>query len=476
MATQKGNRKDNILTGTNDTDLLFGLGGEDTLNGKSGDDTLIGGKGNDQVQGSKGSDLIIWNEGDGSDAIDGGADNDVVIINYAGEISLRNKSGQAIVERKNKKAFRLEIDSIEQFEINGDQSRDRLTVKPLQGAGVGLVTFSGNGGKDIFDGRKTKTNLIINGGSGRDRLTGGRGDDTISSGKGTDHVNGGAGQDRIIWNEGDGDDLIDAGANIDIVEENFSGDTVLAQSDGSATFGRTGANPFTMTIDNAELFEINGETGDDSLTVIDLFNTDVIAVTFSGNEGNDRLDASATNTRIEAIGGQGNDTLIGGSGTIADSSGEVIGDTLSGGKGKDEFWFASDPFGGNPPTSNLNQPDEITDFKAGQDQFAFDQQTFAINALKFQQNTSSDLSDGNLLVLTDAFASADEAASAIADNEAIVAKEGFFVYFNTTLGVSRIVYSSDLATGGSTSVIANLTNQTEVGSQDDFSKLDFKLV
>jgi len=70
--------------------------------------------------------------------------------------------------------------------------------------------------------------------------------------------------------------------------------------------------------------------------------------------------------------------------------------------------------------------------------------------------------NGNVLVLTDVFANAGAAAAAINNNANITAEEGVFVYFNSTLGITRMVYSENLGAGGDISVLANLNNQTTV--------------
>ncbi|WP_424940741.1 CARDB domain-containing protein [Aliiroseovarius sp. S253] len=65
----KGNRKDNVLTGTDasDTiqgnggnDVLYGLGGNDLLEGGTGNDTLIGGLGDDVIDGGDGNDTAVF--------------------------------------------------------------------------------------------------------------------------------------------------------------------------------------------------------------------------------------------------------------------------------------------------------------------------------------------------------------------------------------------------------------------------------
>ena len=61
----RGNKRDNILNGTENAEEIRGLGGNDVLSGLAGDDTLLGGSGNDTLDG-----------GAGDDAIDGGTGTD----------------------------------------------------------------------------------------------------------------------------------------------------------------------------------------------------------------------------------------------------------------------------------------------------------------------------------------------------------------------------------------------------------------
>ncbi|MEB3181884.1 MAG: hypothetical protein VKL59_23050 [Nostocaceae cyanobacterium] len=181
---------------------------------------------------------------------------------------------------------------------------------------------------------------------------------------------------------------------------------------------------------------INGEAGDDLL---------------SGDDGNDIVN-----------GGYGNDLLTGGEGQ----------DTLTGGAGQDVFLFSDQPFSGSSPSPT----DILTDYQIGTDKLAFSSFQFGIEELNFQKGNSNQLSgNNNLLVLLDPFPNAAAAAQAIANNNAITADAGFFVYFNTTLGFSRVVFSQDLSDGGQISVLGNLTNQTNPANQGLFSSQDFLL-
>jgi serralysin len=185
-----------------------------------------------------------------------------------------------------------------------------------------------------------------------------------------------------------------------------------------------------------------------------------------GGEGKDVLD-----------GGTGRDLLVGGAGV----------DTLTGGEGKDIVFFSEAPFAGGTPVtaangiSVLNQPDIITDFHSGTDVLAFDGDKLGIDKFQFASGSINDAfssfnGNSNLIVLTDSFANAAAAAKALDNNIAVTADEGIFVYFNSTLGFARAVFSQDLSDGGPISVLGNLTNITNPNGLASFTQQDFALV
>lgn len=228
---------------------------------------------------------------------------------------------------------------------------------------------------------------------------GGRGNDILVAGGGNNTLRGGNGNDLLLG--GDGSDTLEGGTNRD---------TLI------------------------------GGLGDDVL---------------DGGGGIDLLDGGAGADLLN--GGNGNDQLVGGDGV----------DTLTGGAGADRFTYNGNVFANGTPTlavgpdiNVLNTPDIITDYTIGEDQFVFDQTNLGLDSLVFQKgNADAIINDGNAIVLTDGFAAAGGAARAIANNNNITAREGVFAYFNTTLGITRVVYSNDLANGGDISVLANLDNQ-----------------
>ncbi|MEO1350927.1 MAG: calcium-binding protein, partial [Cyanobacteria bacterium J06635_15] len=117
---------------------------------------------------------------------------------------------------------------------------------------------------DLFFGGKGNDTII--GGAGIDVAFAGKGDDTVIGQTGNDIAFLGSGNDRFIWNNGDGSDFINGGLGFDVTEVNGAdgpGDEFdLSQVDGQAIFNRLNLGLFTLTNEEIEQFEINGQGGD----------------------------------------------------------------------------------------------------------------------------------------------------------------------------------------------------------------------
>jgi Ca2+-binding RTX toxin-like protein len=260
-------------------------------------------------------------------------------------------------------------------------------------------------------------------------------------------------------------DDIFLGSTGNLIANGRGGDDVLVGKRGNDRF--SGGQGNDLLIGGDGLDTLTGDNGADTL---------------SGGLGDDQLDGGNGSDFLD--GGAGADTLIGGDGNDQLVGGDGI-DTLTGGSGNDQFIYSGNLFANGTPALAgqtgirvLNQPDVITDYTIGQDQFVFDKRDTRINSLVFQKGISSQLADGNVIVLQDSFAAAGAAARAIANNQNIQADEGIFVYFNTTLGLTRVVYSEDLGDGGDISVLANLDNQrgsTGLANLTNFTAADFAL-
>jgi Ca2+-binding RTX toxin-like protein len=425
-----GNDGDDTLNGLGGNDLLRGGNNNDFMRGARGNDTLVGDKGSDYFNGGRGDDRMIWNDGDGSDTMRGGIGADVTEFNgsvaQGDDLILKADGAKANFQRINLVPITLDVDDTEQFEINGLGGDDTLNVKDLAATDVQQVNFKGGDGNDRLDASQTNVKIYANGGNdndtmlggnntdtligaqGNDLLRGGNNNDSLYGGsdndtlvgdKGSDYFNGGRGDDRMIWNDGDGSDTMRGGIGADVTEFNgsvASGDDLVLKADGAkANFQRINLVPITLDVDDTEQFEINGLGGDDTLNVKDLAATDVQQVNFKGGDGNDRLDASQTNVKINADGGNGNDTLIGGTnddtliggegsdflnggggndvlnaGSINPAVTGVI-DTLTGGNGSDRYVLTNGTSvyynDGNNATAGLNDYALIEGFNTSQD-------------------------------------------------------------------------------------------------------------
>lgn len=516
-----GGSGDDTINGNSGNDNVLGKAGNDNVSGGSGDDILSGGSGNDFVSGDTGNDRMLggtgddvldWDDGEGNDIISGNDGRDTVEVNGSvlkGDNFVLSKQadGKAFFERVGldgvaEGLFNLVVDTSEVFDVFGEGGNDTFTVKDLTGTGVELIQFDGGEGNDTLSAAETTIQIsavggngddILNGGFANDTLDGGAGNDIVNGEKGNDRMIGGAGDDALVWADGDGNDVMSGNDGRDIIGVEGSlvkGDNFVLgkNAEGKAFFERTGLDGvaeglFNLVVDTSEEFNVSGVGGNDTFVINDLSNTGVELIQFAGGDGNDSLDARNTKVRVVANGGAGDDILTGGTGTItvtnANNVAVTTGDTLTGGLGKDKFQFLNDPFANGNSAQNLNQPDVVTDFEqtgAQLDQLVFGGQQFGLSNLKFQKGSVDKLSgDSNLLILEGEFANAGLAAAAIRDNPNLTAERGVFVYYNSTLGFSRAVFSTDLANGKAFSVQANLTNLNKAALQANFSEANFAL-
>jgi Ca2+-binding RTX toxin-like protein len=203
-----------------------------------------------------------------------------------------------------------------------DFSAERLTVNGLGGGDVfngatglaPLTLLSLNGGPDDDSLSGGDGPDLITGGDGNDKLGGDGGDDRVVGDRGTDALSGGDGDDTLVWNNGDGSDLSNGDAGFDLVEINGSltaGDVLTVRPNGArAAIDRTNLVPFTVDF-TAEALTVNGEGGDDQLTVSP--GLPGLLVTADGQSGNDSLTGAEEADSL--VGGSGIDTLTGSGGS-----------------------------------------------------------------------------------------------------------------------------------------------------------------
>lgn len=473
-----GDSTANVASGSKGNDALFGNAGNDRLQGDNGKDLLFGGMGNDVLAGGNGNDVLMGEAGD--DQLDGGSGND----------ALDGGAG---------------IDTL----IGG-------TGDDMLAGGAGVDTMTGGSGRDkfIYGGNLFAGGLPAPAGSTGINVL--NQPDIIKDYK--------VGEDQFVF------DAVDLGIDTLVFQKGVSAQiangNVIVLTDGFAAAGaaaRAIANNNNITADAGLFVYFNttlglnrlvyskdlGNGGDISVlanldnqrgavgqaeiakfTAADfsLFGNSGLASAIDGNSdtlvgdiGNNQLEGGSADDVLQ--GGAGNDTLIGGNGNDMIVGGAGV-DTLTGGSGRDKFVYNDNLFANGTPVAApngirvLNQPDIITDFTIADDQFALDASDLGISAVTFQKGQSGQIANGNVIILTDGFAAAGAAARAIANNSGVTADAGVFVYFNTTLGLTRVVYSQNLGDGGDISVLANLDNQRGATGQANiagFTATNFSL-
>jgi len=343
------------IWGGNGHDLINGNGGNDTVNGEAGDDVLYGGKDNDIFDGGIGNDTLIGNKG--NDFVEGGAGNDVVIFN--GFISNYTIAGNVITDNTG-------YDGIDT--ISG--------IEKLQFIDANLI-FDGVNSVWVEENYDPLLNTLIN-----DQNT--NEDAIFNFNISSNFVDPNNNSGTTIYNNTDvltySATLADGSALPSWLSFNsttglFSGtplnpDLGIISVKVTADDGNGGTAedifdidvqtviPAMNVINGTSLSEtINGTAGDDSINGQDGNDT------INASDGDDVIDGGNGNDYLEGEAGQdiiygdnGDDTIIGGNA----HSGSV-GDTLTGGLGKDIFLFKTQQ------DSTIGNTDIITDFEQGSD-------------------------------------------------------------------------------------------------------------
>ncbi|WP_413603017.1 hypothetical protein [Curtobacterium sp. Curtsp57] len=374
----------------NGSGTLMGGAGNDTIRGYDGDDTLIGGTGDDLLHGGNGNDTYVWSHGDGNDTITDTyyyetSGTDKVVLH-----GVRPDQVRTVVYSSDQSSVVLVIEESapgagdggtitmnDTFGSNGSDrgidfvvfddgttwSRTQLQDSPIIGGdgndsisggsgdnvihgGAGDDTISDSSGINVIDGGAGNDSIngsgTLMGGAGNDTIRGYDGDDTLIGGTGDDLLHGGNGNDTYVWSHGDGNDTIT--------------DTYYYETSGTDKVVLHGVRPdqvrtVVYSSDQSSVVLVIEESapgaGDGgTITMNDTF----------GSNGSDRgidfvvFDDGTTWSRTQLqdspiIGGDGNDSISGGSGdnvihggagddTISDSSGINV---IDGGAGNDSI-------------------------------------------------------------------------------------------------------------------------------------------
>ena len=431
----------NTLIGGAGRDLLMGLGGNDSLNGGSGNDWLEGNPGNDTLTGSGGQDTFVFANSGAADA-DFLADfasnwdrieldaNSVAFaeIGATGRFAandVRFFAGTAAHDADDRIIYNAATGQIF-YDADGNGAGAAQLIATLP-AGRGVVAADFN----VF-GTPPPAGNTINGTSGNDTLTGTSGPDTINGlggddsldgAFGSDSLNGGAGNDYLFGGSdvdrsgegadtlvgGDGNDTLDGWSisnrtspdpNVETLDGGLGNDVfnvdneadVLRDAGGTDLVQvRTGDWTLAAGFENLILFdqedgtnegigneldnvmesraweaELQGMGGNDLLTVYDSGGRTQI---LRGGDGNDTLLGSSGTTRTTLDGGAGNDSMVGESATMTGGDGD---DTLVGGSGLD---FNDMTGGAGSDRFVFTSADNFTflrDFASGSDRLVLD--------------------------------------------------------------------------------------------------------
>ncbi len=221
------------------------------------------------------------------------------------------------------------------------QNDDGVIGNPILVGGLGNDTIIGSSSDELINGGAGNDSIdagggndTVYGGAGNDTINGGDGNDSIDGQSGNDSIDGGAGDDQLVWTGlTGGKDTLTSSSGFDTavvngtgladtlsVGQNFSGQLTVTQ--GAATLVID-----TSTIPNVI---INGNGGNDSITIGSLDKTIGFVLTVNGGDGNDTISAAGSalgNVRLGIYGQAGNDSLVGSAGN----------DTLDGGDGNDSL-------------------------------------------------------------------------------------------------------------------------------------------
>jgi Ca2+-binding RTX toxin-like protein len=228
------------------------------------------------------------------------------------------------------------------YELLAPLQYQSATVKAGNG---GAKIFGTNPSAEEFEPALFPDNDIFTGGAGDDILVGGPGNDILRGGAGNDVIDGRGGEDQL-YGEGGNDEII-GGA---------SGKSLEAGGEGTNKLGVT----FNLEAPDADSYDGGNETfdGEGGISTVSFFHASgpvtakVDGLPDSGVAG--QSDTIETNV-AEVDGGEGNDTLIAGTGPIildGEGGNDLIeggpgGDTLRGGAGDNTIKTAG-PNGAGP--------------------------------------------------------------------------------------------------------------------------------
>ncbi|WOS63445.1 calcium-binding protein [Sinorhizobium fredii] len=330
-----GGAGDDYLSGGYGIDWLSADDGNDTLLGGAGGDYLYGHHGNDNIKGESGTDTISG--GAGRDVIDGGSEDDYLagdgdndtVLGGAGNDTIRHNMESWTNDGKDVLDGGVGHDEVVLVGLSGTFTAKSSSTKQTLSNGTTIVNF------EAYTISGSETADRFTGWTGADTLSGNSGNDTLIGLGGNDHLDGGLGSD--VLDGGEGNDLLIVGrGGKDVIKGGTGYDTIwIDRSDSTTglTFSVSGATAKLSdgtVVTDGESFSIETGSGNDVLSAGTASHVD-----FDAGSGNNTLTGGKGNDQFYST--SGNDTVKGGDGDdrIGDNGGGT--NKLDGGNGSDHI-------------------------------------------------------------------------------------------------------------------------------------------
>jgi len=270
------------LSGGSGNDTLRGNGANDRLEGQDGHDDMDGGNGNDQALGSTGNDKVTVLSG--KDTVDGGSGTDTFFFQgtaLGDNLTVAAAGAKVFASRTNNGPASADLGGVEAVVVNGLGGNDTVS------GGLGLASLVSL----TLDGGVGNDSLL--GGDGNDVLLGGDGNDTVAGNGGNDAAFLGAGNDTFAWEPGDGNDTVEGQAGSDTLRFTGSdaGEIINVSANGPRARFTRDVDAVTTDLNDVERVYFDALGGADTITVNDLFGTDVtrVDIDLAAGPGGDAL-------------------------------------------------------------------------------------------------------------------------------------------------------------------------------------------
>ena len=361
--TLDGGAGDDTLTGGSGNDVLLGGAGNDTvIGGRGADQALLGsgndtfvwnpGDGSDVVEGQGGIDTLQFNGSNVGENINIGANGSHAVLSRDVANITMDLNG---MEQINFVALGG-ADHINVADLTGtDVKQVHVDLASFPGAGTGdgsadNVTVNGTAGNDAVKVASSATETIVSGLAAETHVAGaesnldtvhvagGGGNDVIDAsavtpggaqlvldgGTGNDKIIGSSGNDTILWNPGDGSDVVEGHGGFDTLQFNGANanENINIAENGSRVLLTRDVGQVNMDLHGVAQINVAASGGADNINVSDLTATDVkqVHIDLSAPPGSGIGDSLADNVTVNATAGadavkltsSGSETIVGG--------------------------------------------------------------------------------------------------------------------------------------------------------------------